>query len=81
MERKKKIKLFNKWNVTPTRQYKGMNVQPLTCGNDSSHDFLVAFDDEGVIKLGCNNCEYVEDFLSLEFFHNLNLNTITHGAE
>ena len=76
-----KIKLFNKWNVNPIRKSNGINVQPLTCKRDNNHDNLVAFEENNVIKLGCNNCEYEEDFVSSELFHTLNIGAQINGKQ
>lgn len=68
---KKKIKFFNDWNVNPRRKYNNIEVEPLTCEADGSHGNLIAFNDNGVIKLGCNICEYTEDFVSSELFDSI----------
>lgn len=75
MKNKKKIKLFNKWNANPVRKINGLRVQPLSCKNDSGHDYLIAYAENKNIKLGCNNCEYGEDFVSSELFLTINKST------
>tara|TARA_R110000772_G_scaffold118189_1_gene223807 strand:- start:812 stop:1057 length:246 start_codon:yes stop_codon:yes gene_type:complete len=75
MRNKKKIKLFNTWNVNPIRKYNGINVQSLKCKIDSNHDYLIAFEANKNIKLGCNICEYEEDFVSSELFLTINKST------
>ena len=36
---------------------------PLTCGNDSNHRNLEPFEDKGVVKLKCLDCEYIQDWV------------------
>lgn len=42
---------------------KGMPVHPLTCGNDSTHENLIAIEENDIIKLKCKNCDYIQDFV------------------
>ena len=39
-------------------------VHPLTCGNDSEHQYLVAFEDKDKsVKLKCLDCNYIQDWI------------------
>lgn len=85
MKNSKIIQAFNKWNKNPTMPFKnkleketfkgiypnGFPMHPLTCGNDSTHKNLVAFNDEKIIKLKCKDCDYVQDFVPSWFFNNI----------
>lgn len=48
------------------------DVHPLTCGNDSNHENLVAVEVDGKVVLKCNDCDYVQThipgFLSVPLF-------------
>jgi hypothetical protein len=46
------------WQSTPY-------FHPLTCGNDSNHKNLVAFEDNDSIKLKCLDCDYIQDHIPL----------------
>lgn len=54
----------------------GMPIHPLTCGNDSSHENLIAFEENNVIRLRCKNCTYVQKSVPLlvhEIFEKTNV--------
>ncbi len=39
-----------------------IHVHPLTCGNDSRHHNLEPFEDNGIVKLKCLDCDYIQDW-------------------
>jgi hypothetical protein len=52
-------KIINAIKVWQTNPF----LHPLTCGNDSRHRNLEPFDDNGIIKLKCIDCDYIQDFI------------------
>ena len=38
-------------------------MHPMTCGNDSGHAVLKPFEEGGMIKLRCPDCDYIQDSL------------------
>ena len=45
-------------------------VHPLTCGNDSQHQDLVAKELDGKVVLHCLDCDYVQDWIPEEVLGN-----------
>ena len=47
---------IEKWQDDPTKH-------PLTCANNSNHEPLVAFEEDGIVKLRCKDCGYIQGFI------------------
>ena len=45
-------------------------VHPLTCGNDSQHQNLIAKEFDGKVLLTCVDCDYIQDWIPPEVLSN-----------
>jgi len=53
---KKLVESINRWQSSD-------EFHPLTCGNDSRHQILEPFEENGVIKLRCPDCDYIQNWI------------------
>jgi len=54
----------NKTIINAVKNYQNSPFyHPLTCGNDSNHRNLEPFEDNGIVKLKCLDCEYIQDWI------------------
>jgi len=61
LARQKLLQAIENWQ-------KDGRVHPLTCGVDSNHSLLVGFVDQGIVKLRCLDCDYVQDCVPIAVY-------------